>query len=104
MAKRDRVETLRQLLIDARFKAGLTQSKVAERLGKPQSYVSKYENGERKLDIIDFLDVCEALSVEADEILEGVRTVRQGRAGSKARKTLRRYRKEGIAAESEDLE
>lgn len=104
MAKRDHVDALRQLLIDARFKAGLTQTKVAERLGKPQSYVSKYENGERKLDVIDFLDVCEVLSVDAVEILDGVRTVRRGRAGAKAQKPLKRYRKEGLAAESEDLE
>ncbi len=37
----------------ARFDSGLTQEEVAEKLGKPQSYVSKSEAGERRLDITE---------------------------------------------------
>lgn len=40
--------------------AGLTQRQLAERLDKPQSYVSKYELGERRLDFVETLEVCEA--------------------------------------------
>ena len=54
------------LLIGARRDAGLTQAEIANRLGRPQSYVSKYENGERRLDVIEFLEV--AAAVEKDPI------------------------------------
>ncbi|MDL9999951.1 helix-turn-helix transcriptional regulator [Variovorax sp. J22P240] len=54
---------LRQLLAQARSEAALTQSQVANRLKRPQSFVSKYENGERQLDVVEFMDVCKALGV-----------------------------------------
>ncbi|MDM0051394.1 helix-turn-helix domain-containing protein [Variovorax sp. J22R115] len=41
----------------------ITQSQVANRLKRPQSFVSKYENGERQLDVVEFMDVCKALGV-----------------------------------------
>jgi transcriptional regulator with XRE-family HTH domain len=54
------------LLKEARRKAGLTQAEVAGRLGKPQSFVAKYEGGERRLDVIEFIAVCQA--IEADPL------------------------------------
>ncbi len=51
------------LLIEARNAAGLTQVTLAEKLHRPQSYVSKYERGERRLDFIEFLDVARAIGV-----------------------------------------
>jgi transcriptional regulator with XRE-family HTH domain len=66
-------QRLRELLIEARVKAGLTQVQVAERLGKPQSFVSKYENGERRLDVVEFVKVADALGVETESILSEVR-------------------------------
>ena len=54
---------LRQLLIAARQAKNLTQNQVAIRLGKPQSFISKYERGERRLDIIEFLHVTDALEI-----------------------------------------
>lgn len=47
-------EALKQIRLDAQ----LTQADLAKRLGKPQSYVSKYESGERRLDIIEIQEVC----------------------------------------------
>ena len=44
-------QLLRELLVAARNKAGLTQQKLAKRLGKHQSFVAKYEGGERRLDV-----------------------------------------------------
>ena len=55
---------LRQLLRDLREKRGLTQADVAARLDKPQSFVAKYEGGERRLSAIEFIDVVRALDLE----------------------------------------
>jgi transcriptional regulator with XRE-family HTH domain len=52
------------LLVETRRKAGLNQTDVAQRLGKPQSYVAKYEGGERRLDVVEFLAVCDAVGVD----------------------------------------
>lgn len=54
-----------ELLVSAREKAGLTQQQLAERLGKPQSFVAKYEVGERRIDVIEFLAITRALDVDA---------------------------------------
>jgi transcriptional regulator with XRE-family HTH domain len=51
----------RGALIKARKKAGLTQAAVAARLERPQSFVSKYEGGERRLDVVEFLEVARAV-------------------------------------------
>jgi transcriptional regulator with XRE-family HTH domain len=51
------------LLIETRRRAGLTQAAVAERLGRPQSFVSKYEKGERRLDVIEFVALARALDI-----------------------------------------
>ncbi len=56
-------------MVEAREKAGLTQVEVAARLGKPQSYVSKYERGERRLDFAEFVELAEVLSVDVTEFL-----------------------------------
>lgn len=53
-------ERLRQLLIERRQQAGLTQAQLAKRLSKPQSYISKYEKGERRLDVVELIEVAEA--------------------------------------------
>lgn len=60
---------LQDLLADHRRGAGLTQADLAGRLGRPQSFVSKYETGERRLDVIEFLEVIEALAVDPAVVL-----------------------------------
>jgi transcriptional regulator with XRE-family HTH domain len=57
-------QRLCELLIEARKKAELTQAEVAERLGKPQSFVAKYEGGERRLDVVEFLEVARAIGLD----------------------------------------
>ena len=69
MSRSPRYMLFQEALTVARQEKGLTQSEVATRIGKPQSYVSKYESGERRLDVIEFLEVCEALSVSPYSIL-----------------------------------
>lgn len=65
-------ESLREALSEARRNRGLTQSRLAELLGRPQSFVSKYEHGERRLEVVDFLEVCQSLSIEPEDILNRV--------------------------------
>ena len=60
---------LQKLLIEARISRNLTQDEVADRLGRPQSFVSKYETGERRLDVIEYCDVVRALGADPVELL-----------------------------------
>lgn len=53
----------RKLLKDLRQQKNLTQAQLAERLGVPQSYVSKYEAGERRLDFVETFFLCNALEI-----------------------------------------
>jgi transcriptional regulator with XRE-family HTH domain len=55
---------LRSWLVEARQARGLTQAQLALDLGRPQSFVSKYERGERRLDFVEVLEV--AAILEAD--------------------------------------
>jgi ribosome-binding protein aMBF1 (putative translation factor) len=50
-----------RLLIQAREKAGLSQQELADRLGRHQTYVSKCERGERRMDVLEFLEVMKAV-------------------------------------------
>jgi transcriptional regulator with XRE-family HTH domain len=61
---------LEKSLTDLRKSYGLTQIDVARRLNKPQSFVSKYETGERRLTVGHFLAVCEALRLDPITILK----------------------------------
>lgn len=58
------------LLRETRVRNGLTQQEVARRLGTPQSFVSKYESGERRLDLVELGQVCSALEVSLALIVE----------------------------------
>lgn len=58
------------LLRQLREEAGLTQVQVAAELGVPQSFVSKYESGERRLDVIELKHVAQALKVTVWVVLE----------------------------------
>lgn len=56
-------------LVSARKATGLTQSQLAQKLGKPQSFVSKVERHERRLDVVEFVVMCRALDVAPQAIL-----------------------------------
>ena len=56
-------------LVKARKDAGLTQQQVADQLGRPQSFVAKYEGGERRLDVVEFVENSGVLSVEPGGVL-----------------------------------
>ena len=63
-------QRLQELLRQVRIDAGLRQSDLAERLGQTQSFVSKYESGERRLDLLEVRQICDAVAVT---LLEFVR-------------------------------
>lgn len=58
-----------RLLRQTRKRAGLTQQTVADRLGAPQSFVAKYEGGERRLDVLEFIAIAKALEADPVELL-----------------------------------
>ena len=60
---------MRDLLIAARLRAHLTQQKLAKRLGKPQSFVAKYEGGERRLDVIEFIVIAREIGADPVRML-----------------------------------
>lgn len=57
------------LLRETRLAAGLTQQQVADRVGRPQSFVSKLESGERRCDVVELRDLCAVLGVEPAEFM-----------------------------------
>lgn len=59
-------------MIAARKEAQLTQATLAKSLKKPQSFVAKYENGERRLDVIEFLLIARVMDVDPCEIIRRV--------------------------------
>jgi ribosome-binding protein aMBF1 (putative translation factor) len=64
------------LLVNARISSGLTQVQVAEKLGKLQSYVSKYERCERRLDFSEFEEIAEVLGVNVQSFVNSYRKVK----------------------------
>ena len=62
-------------LREVRDEVGLTQAELAARLGRPQSFVSKYESGERRLDLIELSEVCAALGISLENFVSRVRSM-----------------------------
>lgn len=65
-------DVFRRCMIAARKEAKLTQATLAKALEKPQSFVAKYENGERRLDVVEFLIITRVLGVDPCDILKKV--------------------------------
>lgn len=64
-----RQEFLLKFLRDMRKESNQTQAEVAVKLHRPQTYVSKYELGERRLDLLEIYDICNACDVTLAEFL-----------------------------------
>lgn len=60
----------RKLLREAREEAKITQTELGHRLNKPQSYVYKNESGERRVDLIEYLDIMHALNKNPRDIFD----------------------------------
>lgn len=61
-------------------KCGLTQVQLAEKLGVPQSYVSKYERGERRLDYVEVRRICDRCGVNIEDFAQMVLVRRKRRS------------------------
>ncbi len=58
-------------LVEARKKAGITQTQLAVRLGRPQSFVAKYEGRERRLDVAEFVGIARTIGTDPYRLLRG---------------------------------
>ena len=68
----DRYRRLIEALVVARHNAGLTQAELAGRLGRRQQFVSKYESGERRLDVVEFADIGRALGLDQTSLIAAI--------------------------------
>lgn len=64
----DSYDVLLQLLRRARKQKGVTQVELAARLKRPQPFVSYFERGERRVDVIEFVAIARAIGVEPEEL------------------------------------
>lgn len=64
-----RHKALIALLIERREAAGMTQTQLADRLGEYQSFVARLESGQRRVDVVEFLELAEALGFDAGKVL-----------------------------------
>ncbi len=67
IAQRDRLVTL---LREMRVEAGLTQTDLAARVEKDQAYVSRYESGQRRLDVLELREICQAIGITLEEFVK----------------------------------
>lgn len=65
-----RHRALISLLIEQREKAGLTQAALADKLGEYQSFVARLESGQRRVDVVEFLQLAEILGFDPKNALE----------------------------------
>lgn len=68
-----RQKVLVALLIEKRKKAGLTQAELAKRLRRYQSFVATVESGQRRIDVIEFLDLSEAIGFDPIDAIKRLR-------------------------------
>jgi transcriptional regulator with XRE-family HTH domain len=86
----------RALLRQIREEAGLNQTALAHKLGKPQTFISKSEIGERRIDFLETLDFCTACGVSAGQFIERLQKVgAETEKSRKKRQSPRRMDSEG---------
>jgi transcriptional regulator with XRE-family HTH domain len=58
-----------ELLREVRLEVGLTQVELAARIEKDQAYVSRYESGQRRLDVLEVREICQAIGITLEEFV-----------------------------------
>lgn len=71
-----------QALADLRRRAGVTQGEAARRLGKPQSFISAYESGQRRVDILELLLIVAALQGDPMAVFQDILARREQTDGA----------------------
>ena len=69
-------EQLRLIFRQQRERLGLTQRELASRMGVIYSLIGKIETGDRRLDVIEFMDYCKVLELDSCEVLQAIRRSR----------------------------
>lgn len=72
-----RHEALRALLVTERKAAGLTQAMVAKKLGRYQSFVATIESGQRRIDVVEFLDLARVIGFSPEAAIASLARVRR---------------------------
>jgi|AGTN01.2.fsa_nt_gi Helix-turn-helix. len=93
VANRKQQKVFLSLLRDLRRKAGLRQTDVAEALGKPQAFVSYYESGARRLDLLELRQVCHALGVPLLEFVRQFERTLRDSSSDEPRRAARQKRR-----------
>lgn len=68
-----RYQRIATMLADLRKQRGLLQQDVADRLGRPQAFVSKVESGVRRLDVVELLDFLRVLDADPHAFIDALR-------------------------------
>ena len=63
------------LLREMRVEAGQTQMDLAAHIEKDQAYVSRYESGQRKLDVLEVREICQAIGITLEEFVKRLERV-----------------------------
>lgn len=66
-------QTMVEELSSIRKSQGITQEALAKCLKKHQSYISKYENAERRLDLIEIMDICECMNYDLFDFIKKIK-------------------------------
>ena len=70
----DRRKHLANLVADQRKAKGMTQAELARALGRHQPFIANIESGERRLDIVELIEICDVLGADLNEIIAELRT------------------------------
>ena len=65
-------QRLLEILKSARKNRRVTQKALADALGKPQSFVFKYESGERRLDVAEMIYIAKLLALDTKDLINGI--------------------------------
>lgn len=65
-------QKLREVLRRERIAAGLRQSDIAKETNRSQAYISKFEKGDLRLDVVDFVRVCRSIGCDPHKVLDEI--------------------------------
>lgn len=75
----DEYQRVINALKTARKERGITQAQLAAAFGRPQSFIAKVENGERRLDIVEFLHLAQVVGADVYKIIESIKSIKSFR-------------------------